>query len=277
VSILRDLKRRNVTEIGYCPVNEFARSDEGIRTACGLFARIKHLNPIQLICVNAQSVFDDLIDAVAVGQGPNLEAALPPLTPGREDYWLEGKPISKDIPNFGFHVRRFGSGGQPHTVEVAEWSCNLRGVYGLYAVYALDLNSLGGLAQRPRYVDLTAVPDPGIRIYHLWCVMNALARLNCKNVNLVPDPSRKVTLRKSRSVDPACVWHTIAVGPIHKHPTSNPAVFSTQHEPRLHTVRGVYRSAPNHPIPNFRGHYWIPEHERGNPAFGVVVPEYKVA
>lgn len=130
-----------------------------------------------------------------------------------------------------------------------------------------------------------AIPDSGehndtaSEMTHrtLFVACEAMVRMNTQGTVLVPEKSLK--LRKPKiGMLPACVWHTIhIVGPKYIHGgrdcCTEEAIERREHWVRAH--RADYRKGRG-----LFGHIkeliWVPEHKRGNPELGLVIPQYVV-
>lgn len=112
-----------------------------------------------------------------------------------------------------------------------------------------------------------------------WQVfINAIGRMNCRNVGLQPLRGSAGGARAARQkITPMSMWREIVVSgaPCRKGPVPHQPCG---HESRFHPIRGHwadYRQGPGlFGKQNLRYIYWIPEHYAGNPELGEIVPEY---
>ena len=116
----------------------------------------------------------------------------------------------------------------------------------------------------------------------LLVVGHALARMNCRNVVLKPMNEPKGARHHQRDLIPATVWHEIKVTDVPKvQSTGRNIMGRDESKERRHWVRGHYADYRNGAglfgNPKLRCVFWIPEHQRGNPELGDVIPEYTLA
>jgi hypothetical protein len=127
--------------------------------------------------------------------------------------------------------------------------------------------------------------DPSKGDWFALCLLvvgHAMARMNCRNVVLRPVASPRVSRRHQRDLVPATVWHEIHITNVPQLRSSGQGVLGREESMmRRFWVRGHYadyrHGAGLFGNPKLRCVFWIPEHQRGNPELGDVIPEYAIA
>lgn len=249
------------------------------------------------ILVNIQSVINDLYAMPAVAGEWTLQALIDevaspkaPPTPPYRKMWIEGKvdgQTQRATP-MAMSVERFDLGGR-FAVGAVVWgitsscSASCLGVVG-YTVEEdgrVDPSSVvfDQMMHRPKYSQYEEV---GLLAWNCALLAHTMARLNCRNITLRPMNEPKCAPHHQRDLVPATVWHEIKITDTPRIQTTGRGIFGRdESKERRHWVRGHYADYRNGAglfgNPNLRCVFWIPEHQRGNPALGDVIPEYTLA
>lgn len=242
----------------------------------------------ETILVNIQAVVNDLV--ISPGQRIAVDwRETPQVTPPYPSMWMEAIALGKRV---GLQVVREATDevvrGSRARFKAAiyfwqEENAEVTGPSGQTflwiddagAIISAEFRVTGEMHEPPEEV------SDGQQVL-TFLVAHALARMNCRNVVLRPIASPKVARRHQRDLVPATVWHEIRI-------TDVPQVRSTgrgvlgRDESRMRRfwVRGHYADYRNGAglfgNPKLRCVFWIPEHQRGNPELGDVIPEYTLA
>ena len=292
MSLIRLLKKRSRILTPECG-SEFDN-----RRAASLGARLAILaRHHETILVNIQSVVDDLV--VSPDQMISIDwRDTPQATPAFPSMWFEARVFDR---HQAFQVlrepcRELVNLNDDHTPELVE----SRWKTGIYLWQEQGGEVLGPTAQILMWMDeagrilrsrLEMIASArgteredmanGAELLP-YLVAHALARMNCRNVILHPVNEPKVARRHQRDLVPATVWHEIRITNVPQIRTTGRGVLGRdESKTRRFWVRGHYTDYRNGAglfgNPNLRGVFWIPEHQRGNAAFGDVIPEYTVA
>lgn len=149
-----------------------------------------------------------------------------------------------------------------------------------------DGNFLRSFRQCPGLTpDGRADPDQKLKVLMLkfrqgW-MLQAFARMNCKNVELRPIDEGKFRPHEPNKIVPASVWREIVITSVPKIRSGGKDIFEKdEREIRAHWIRGHYadyrHGAGLFGNPKLRCLFWIPEYRRGNEDLGQVIPEYTI-
>jgi hypothetical protein len=292
------------------------RSPEALANWQRMMAAVNHmLREPDVILVNAQSVWDDLLPPGVYNSRPGWEEAwdrianyakIPSPKPVFRKMWLEAiesgqrfgalvlrNSVENDIEGFLSQVEIDPAAAdliredQPATIASAVLFHEFDGsaCYTGEAEYWLDASGRF-LHSCRKYPKPDGFDEKAIeaRIAHLkihqgW-ILHTFARLNCHNVKLAPQKAGAGKPQKAgRQNRPATVWHEIAVEDIETRRTRDPAAPQDEkQELRFHRVRGHYADYTQGAglFGKYKVRLWVQEHARGNPELGEVVASYKI-
>lgn len=197
------------------------------------------------------------------------------VIPRNESLWIEGT-LAVSGQRKAVHLRRYPHQDGGFAVLGTIWESHpVSAVAIITGQFLARLNELG------EFVDgeIGALAESQVRMVQAY--MGAAFWIcfvtHCKNVRMEPAPAPKARRRWTRDQIPATVWHRISATAegLPKNLLGGAGIFRDESKFRQYRVRGTIRSAPNHPIPQFRGPFWIPDHWRGNSELGQVIPEYQ--
>lgn len=280
MSLIRILKKRRRIGVPRCATPEESQRADHLSMRLAMLAR----RP-ETILVNIQSVVNDLV------VDPNQQIAIdwretPHMTPPYPSMWLEAVALGQ---RFALQVLR-DAGGQPaqdgrsgFKTVIYFWQEENAEVVGPSGQSTLWLDETGGVTSAEFRVigELHEPPDEvesGQQIL-TFIAAHTLARMNCRNVVLRPMATPKVPRRRQRDLVPATVWHDIHIDNVPQIRSASRGIPSRE-ESRMRRfwVRGHFadyrKGAGLFGNPELRCVFWIPEHQRGNPELGDVIPEY---
>jgi len=283
MSLIRLLKKRRRIAVPRCATPEETIRAERLGTRLAMLAR----RP-ETILANIQTVVNDLV--ISPGQQIVIDwRETPQVTPPYSSMWMEavilGKRIGLQVVRETTNevVRGFRARFKAAIYFWQEENAEVTGPSGqtlLWIDEAGDIISaefrvIGEMHEPPEEV------GAGLEIL-TFLGAHALARMNCRNVILRPIASPKVSRRHQRDVVPATVWHEIHITDVPQVRSAGRGVLGRdESKMRRFWVRGHYADyragAGLFGNPKLRCVFWIPEHQRGNPALGDVIPEYAIA
>ena len=246
----------------------------------GVLDAVKHTT----IHVDINSVSDE-----AYGDRSKLIwGEIPCITPQYSEMWFEfhkwnnkfGVLAYRQDAPLGFHINFLVFSELWGEAAIAAGIFISADSKGRYVSGAhMMLGHLGGLSEDEMtgpYGSLLVAANSAVFI-----ACHAICRLHCKGVKLSQRPEGKIRKRFTNKPAPACVWHTIdhTNAAQIKHQFTGLNVFRDELKMREFRVRGHYadyRETGLFGRESMRGLYWIPDHRRGNPDLGTVIPEYRV-
>ncbi len=215
---------------------------------------------------------------------------LPPVTPGFPAMWLEGK--FEELRGCAIIIREEATGEiTPEGAQVKWKFLIVTGMWTTNKGLWMGISStMVYLSEAGRIVDMTESgpededPESSLRI--MWdnargfsmAVANALARMNCRNVELRVAGGAPKVKPGSRQMAPSSYWHEIVVTSVPKFRSVRESESDRSRQLRSHWVSGHYAdySAGRGLFGRLKGVFWMPEHHRGDEGLGTVCQSYKV-
>jgi hypothetical protein len=198
----------------------------------------------------------------------------PRMTPVFEWMWLEGNACDAPVAiQLHREDRRDG-----FVVSGCLWERDQRGLTGPSGSFRVELTKDGQRLTGPKCA-LFSHPIEHRAGFEcmLFGAFHAIAKLHCKNVHMEPIASPKAARRLQYNPTPATVFHRIVVTDAPRNLSGGHGVLGRDDtKMRQYSVKGHYRHAPSHPLSQFRGPFWIPDHWRGNEELGQVLSEYAI-
>lgn len=248
--------------------------------------------PPDCILVNAQSVADDMIDEHLNRYASRNLLDVPLVRPPFADMWIEFHfPVRDGDMRYAVQVcRNEGAFEKQVSIELSVWAEESGGIFGPSVLYAFLLDDTGTIEKESNAEVEIAIANPpetqklndARNKFVAGCALQALGRMNCKNVELRPINEGKVPAHAPNKLVPASVWHEIVVTSVPKSISGGRDVLNPgkENEIRAHWIRGHYadyrKGAGLFGNPKLKGLFWIPEHRRGNEELGQVIPEYTI-
>lgn len=204
---------------------------------------------------------------------------LPSLTPPYPLMWIEEKIGIPGAPIFpaGLFLRRLGDGSTRHEVEGFVFVLSATSLLPrLVMAFRLCLEPGGYGVEFDLPATVVGTEEVGLFKFWVLYACHVLAKFNCRNVELRKVLQAKFRGRAQVAPTPATVWHEIVLTFDAAKRYTGSGGERDESKMRQFRVRGHYRHAPDHPLPWFRGPFWIPDTVRGNPELGQVIPEYVI-
>lgn len=270
----------------------------------------KTLRSPDVVLVNAQSVWDDLVPPVEgrdldawdrVSNYPNIPTPKPPF----RIMWLEGiypgtgqrfgalslrNEVNNDLEEHLTQLSLEDSlterirHDHPATIINVAVFHDFEGAACFTGIIEYWLDDNGAFLSSFRQYPHVGFDEEGQRQQKLnlqlrqgW-VLHTFARLNCHNVKLVPQKAGAPSPKRLRKHAPTVVWHEIVVEDVQVRTKRDQLRVGEHQELRFHRVRGHYADYTKGAglFGKYKVRLWIEEHSRGNHEVGEVVATYKV-
>lgn len=253
---------------------------------------LKALRPPECILVNVQSVFADVYMRGVAAVGMTM--------PGEDLNVLSFKEMGPCKPAFPSIFMEWTSHTMRLGVQVIRdpdakkfVMCGWEEIDGVaVGPLFIDVMILGeedipidcqlGILAEPAG-NMSVAHQEGVYLSRAFVAAQALARMNCRNVELRPitGGGKHRNLKAARPV-PASVWNEIHITSVPKIHTTGRSAFPGEcdENKRAFWIRGHYADYRKgnglFGNPKLKAVFWIPEQRRGNEELGQVIPEYTI-
>jgi hypothetical protein len=266
-----------------------------------------------VILVNAQSVWDDLVPPVEardqaawdrVANYPEIPSPKPPF----KNMWMEGiyadtgqrfgvltarKDLHGDLEeilaalDLEDSLSKLIRSDNPATLVNGTIFHQFEGAacYTGTIEYWLDADGKF-LSSFRQYPELPGFDEEDVRQQKLnlklrqgWA-LHTFARLNCHNVKLLPMKAGAPSTKQSKKHrKPLTVWHEIVVEKVVERRPQSERASGEKQDLRFHQVRGHYADYTKGAglFGKYKVRLWVDEHARGNREVGEVVASYTVS